>query len=107
MNYWNLIPWSISLISLIIAGLSFLHNSSKDNTASIREDDLKFDRIKECLLKANMKLDQVCSTTTETRSDIKSMNKEIKDVGTRVIILERDMKTAFAEIDKLKKGGDE
>lgn len=50
MNYWNLIPWSISLISLIIAGLSFLHNSSKDKTVSIREDEMKFDGIEKSLL---------------------------------------------------------
>ena len=76
MNYWNLIPWSISLISLIVCGLSFIHNMRKDKKTEIKEDDLKFDGIKESLLKANMKLDQVCATTNETRSDIKSLNKD-------------------------------
>lgn len=105
MPYWNLIPWTISLISLIMMILTFAKNDNKDRKSEIMEDEMKFDGIEKSLLKANMKLDQVCSTTTETRSDIKSMNKEIKDVDTRVIILERDMKTAFAEIDKLKEGG--
>lgn len=102
MNYWNLIPWSISLISLIIAVLSFAHNSSKDKTASIKEDDLKFDGIKESLLKANMKLDQVCATTNETRSDIKSLNKDLTEIDRRVSMMERDIKTAFNQIEELK-----
>lgn len=49
-----------------------------------------------------MKLDQVCSTTNETRSDIKSMNREIREMDTRVVALERDMKTAFNNIEELK-----
>lgn len=102
MNYWNLIPWTISLISLIVCGLSFFHNVGKDKTASIKEDDLKFDGIKESLLKANMKLDQVCATTNETRSDIKSLNKDLTEIDRRVSMMERDIKTAFNQIEELK-----
>lgn len=80
----------------------FFHNIGKDEKTEIREDDLKFDGIKEGVLKANMKLDQVCATTNETRSDIKSLNKDLKDMDTRVVILERDMKTAFNSIRELK-----
>ena len=85
------IPWLISAGSLLIALLSFVRNTHKDDIS-----------LKEGILKANMKLDQVCATTNETRSDIKSLNRDLKDVETRVTILERDLKTAFTEIHELK-----
>lgn len=102
MNYFNLIPWTISLISLIIAGLSLSHTKGKDKIKTVKEDDLKFEGIKEGVLKANMKLDQVCATTNETRSDIKSLNNDLKEIDTRVVVLERDIKTAFNQISEIK-----
>ena len=99
----NHIPWIISFCSLIVAILSLAHTSNKDRTNEIREDTEKFDGIEKSLLKANIKLDQVCSTTTETRADIKSLNTDIKNMDTRVVVLERDMKTAFNAIDELKR----
>lgn len=99
MNY---IPWIISFCSLIVAILSLAHTTNKDKTSEIREDTEKFDSIEKSLLKANIKLDTVCSTTTETRADIKSLNADLKNMDTRVVILERDMKTAFDSIAELK-----
>ena len=96
MNY---IPWIISLASLIVAILSLAHTKGKDRTNEIREDTEKFDGIEKSLLKANIKLDQVCSTTTET----KSLNADLKTMDTRVVVLERDMKTAFNAIAELKR----
>lgn len=100
MNY---IPWIISFCSLIVAIMSLAHNANKDKTTEIREDTEKFDSIEKSLLKANIKLDTVCSTTTETRADIKSLNTDLKNMDTRVVVLERDMKTAFNAISELKR----
>ena len=97
------IPWIISLGSLVVAILSLAHNANKDKTTEIREDTEKFDSIEKSLLKANIKLDTVCNTTTETRADIKSLNTDIKNMDTRVVVLERDMKTAFNAIAELKR----
>ena len=102
-NDMQYIPWIISLCSLIVAGLSLLHTTNKDKTTEIREDTEKFDSIEKSLLKANIKLDTVCSTTTETRADIKSLNTDLKNMDTRVVVLERDMKTAFNAIAELKR----
>ena len=96
------IPWIISFCSLIVAILSLAHTTNKDKNTEIREDTEKFDSIEKSLLKANIKLDTVCSTTTETRADIKSLNADLKNMDTRVVILERDMKTAFDSIAELK-----
>ena len=102
MYYTNIIPWTISLISLIVVILTFVRNGKKDDKENIEKEDAKFDGIKEGLIKANMKLDQVCATTNETRSDIKSLNKDIIAIDKRVSVVERDLKTAFNQIDELK-----
>ena len=102
MNPWNLIPWSISIIALIITILTFAINRKKDVKAGYQEEDAKFDGIKESLLKANIKLDQVCATTTETRADIKALNKDIVEMDKRISVIERDVQTAFLRIDELR-----
>lgn len=102
MTYKDVIPWLISIMLLILNIMNYTHASDKEKKEEMKKDDHKFDGIKESLLKVNMKLDQVCSTTNETRSDIKSMNREIKEMDTRVVVLERDMKTAFNNIEELK-----
>lgn len=102
MDYTNLIPWTISLISLIIVILTYVRNGNKDRRTEINEDNLVMNGIKESLLKVNMKLDQVCATTNETRSDIKSLNKDMTEIDRRVSMMERDIKTAFNAIDELK-----
>ncbi len=102
MTYKDVIPWLISIMLLILNIMNYARASDKEKKEEMKKDDHKFDGIKESLLKVNMKLDQVCSTTNETRSDIKSMNREIKEMDTRVVVLERDMKTAFNNIEELK-----
>lgn len=89
------IPWIISALSLLVAAMTYHRNGEKDERGAM-------DGIRESLLKANMKLDQVCATTNETRSDIKAVNKDLTALDGRIIALERDMKTAFNAIDELK-----
>lgn len=98
----NLIPWTISGVSLLFVILTYIRNGNKDKVNETKEDDVLMHGIKESLLKVNMKLDQVCSTTNETRTDIKSLNKDMQNLDVKVAILERDLKTAFTLIDELK-----
>lgn len=102
MNWFKVIPWGISAVSLLFVILTFVRNGNKDKKHEIREEDLAMNGIKESLLKVNMKLDQVCSTTNETRTDIKSLNKDMKDMDVRLVIVERDLKNAFHQIDEMK-----
>ena len=102
MNYFNLIPWGISAISLFVTILTFNRNGKKDDKEEIQKEESKFDNIRESLIKANVKLDTVCNTTNETRLDIKTMNKELIELGNRVTKLETNMNRAFEEIDDLK-----
>jgi peptidoglycan hydrolase CwlO-like protein len=102
MTYQELVPWLISLTMLIFAILTFSKSIVRDRKKDAQEDDATLNSIKEGLLKANMKLDQVCATTNETRSDIKSLNNDVTALDRRVTIIERDLKTAYGIIDELK-----
>lgn len=104
MNWFNLIPWGISGVSLLFVIMTYVRNGNKDKKNEIREEDLVMNGIKESLLKVNMKLDQVCSTTNETRTDIKSLNKDMKELDVRLVIVERDLKTAFHQLEEMKHG---
>ena len=92
MNYWNLVPWSISFVCLIIAALTYLWNKNKDRKSEIKEDDMTINGLKEGILKANMKLDQVCATTNETRTDIKSLSYNLSEIDKRLCVVENEVK---------------
>lgn len=98
----KIIPLTISLVSLIILIITFFKNGNKEKKEDIKQEDTKFTDIEKSLLKANLKLDQLCTTTSETRTDIKSLNKDLNSLSGRVTVVERDLKTAFEKIDELK-----
>lgn len=102
MNPWNLIPWSISIIALVITIVTFIINRKKDLKTEQKDESLQFEGIREGLIKANIKLDQVCAVTNETRTDIKALNKDIVELDKRVSVVERDVQTAFMRIDELR-----
>lgn len=102
MGYSQWIPWLISAVSVLFAILTYVRNGRKDFREETKEDEAKFDDIGKSLLKANMKLDQVCATTNETRTDIKSMNKDLIAMDRRLTIVEQNMKTVFSALDDLK-----
>lgn len=91
------IPWIISALALLVAYLSYTHNTDKD-------DKTERDALHEGILKANLKLDQVCVTTTDIKSDIKTLDKRINEFDKELAVVKRDVKTAFSRIDELKKG---
>lgn len=93
----------ISFVGLLIAILSFVNTKKKDDRTDIQESMNAMNGMKESLLKCNMKLDQICATTNETRSDIKSMDKSIQGIDKRTTILERDVKTAFNRIEEIER----
>lgn len=98
----KIIPWAISFVSLIILIITFFKNGNKEQKEDIKQEDTKFTDIEKSLLKANLKLDQLCATTSETRTDIKSLNKDLNSLRGRVTVVERDLNTAFEKIDELK-----
>lgn len=74
----------ISAGALIVAALSF-YFSRKDKGSD------KLEEISTSLLKANLKIDSICSTTNETRCDIKTLNRDLIEIDKRVTVLEEKM----------------
>lgn len=97
------IPWVISAGSLMVALLSFLRGGRKDEKAELQQNMAQVAGIKEALLKLNFKTDQICTTTSETRADIKSQARELQSFSVRLTAVERDLKTAFKNIESLER----
>lgn len=102
MNNTQWIPYVISFVATLIAVLSYFRTGKKDDKEETREEEARLNEIGQSLLKANIKLDTVCSTTTETRADIKSMTKDLAAMDRRVTILESNMRVLSNTIDELK-----
>lgn len=79
----------------MIAAATYIRNLNKDKSGELSG-------IHEGILRLNMKTDQICVTTTETRQDVKNLNQSVVDIDKRVTILERDLKTAWRKIDDLQ-----
>lgn len=91
----SIISVCIALVSVIFAIITYAtnrHDKSSD----------KLDAMETSLLKLNMKSDQICATTNETRTDIKSMNTKINDMDKEIEVVKRDIQTAFIRIDELR-----
>ena len=98
-----------AVIAVIISGVvcilnlvSFIITRNKDTKATVTEDMLKMDGIKESLLKVNMKLDQVCATTAETRADIKAMGTQVNELEKQVVLIKQNEETMWKRIDELR-----
>lgn len=102
MEWTAYIPWAIALGSLFVAILTFNRNGKKDEKKDLTDELKTISDINTSLLKVNMKLDQLCATTNETRTDIKSMRDDMSKVEKRVTVLEENIKAAWLRIDELK-----
>lgn len=92
------ITFIIAVCGFIFTAYNFLAARKKEAV----EANARLEEIRESLLKCNMKLDTVCATTNETRSDIKAMNNQIQELDKELSVVKRDLKTAFSRIDELK-----
>ena len=81
----------ISVISCVTMVMRFSNERKKD----IQSDSEK-------LIKANVKLDQICDTTTQTQADIKALMTRVNDLANKVAIIENEQKTMWKRIDELK-----
>ena len=102
MEWYTIISLLFSGAMFVIAIVTLSRNGRKDRKADYVEDAKKIDSIKESLTKANVKLDTICTTMTETRTDIKAMNENIRSVENRVSILESQLESVWVRIDEIK-----
>ena len=93
----------ISIVSITFVVVTFVINRKRDNKADITEQNKEMNGIARSLLELDLKLTQVCNTTSETRTDIKTMNNQLNEHGKQIAIMQNDLKTAFMRIDELRK----
>lgn len=98
----HIVPWTISFFAFVVALLTYLRNGRNDSMRDRAENDARMESLKESLLKANIKLDQMCAIANETRNDVKSLNQSMVAMDKRLSVVENDLKTAFMRIDELR-----
>lgn len=85
------IPWIISGASALVALLTYMRNGTKDQA-----------QVHEAVLKANIKLDQVCVTLNSIKEDTRLMQARITQVEKDMALVQQDIKSAFRQINELK-----
>lgn len=98
------ILFAVAVIGCLIGLYGWWTGQKKSTKEETHNADEVLRAMSENNIKINLKLDQLCATTNETRTDIKSMNSRITELDKEITVLQRDMKTAFNQIDDLKRG---
>lgn len=88
----------IALVGFFITVYNWLNTRKKDTQA----EDGKLEDIRMSLTTANVKLDSVCATMSDIKTDIKAMNSKIQEQDKEIAMVKRDLATAFKEIDQLR-----
>lgn len=94
----DIILFLIAIVGCVVGVYGFSRNRKQD----IKGEEKASSEIHEALLKLNLKTDQICATTNETRTDIKAMDRRLNEINTEVEVVKRDVQTAFMRIDELK-----
>ena len=87
---------SLALIFSVIAAVGVAYNIISNSKKTNREEASG-------IVKANAKLDQLCTMMTETRVDIKSMESKINDLGKKQIEHEVRISNNEARLTKVEK----
>lgn len=102
MDPVSIIALVFSGLMLLIAVVTFIVNSVRSNKNDTKADEARLNEINQSLLKVNMKLDQVCTTTSEIRTDIKTMQAKQIEHTEQIAVLSGRVDTAFMRIDELR-----
>lgn len=84
------ISFLMTIALFIFSSVNFISSRKKDSKDESRE-----------LIKANVKLEQICATTSETRADIKAMNNQIERINETQIKQGMEIKAIWKKIDQL------
>ena len=79
-----------------------LQDTRKQTAEHVREIDAKESANREFQIKTQMKLDQICSVTGETRADIKAMNSRLHEFDKRLFTNERDVEALDKRVANLE-----
>lgn len=103
MNTVNIIALVVSVCMFLIALATFIVNGVRSGKNDVKTDEARLNDINQSLLKVNMKLDQVCTTTSEIRTDIKTIQNRQLEHTEQITVLQERINTAFLRIDELRK----
>lgn len=92
----------MQILSLVVAGCSVILSVIVFATSRQDKHSIEIGELVQSTLKLNIKTDQICSTTNETRTDIKAMNNQMSEFKVELAVVKRDLKTAFNLIDEIK-----
>ena len=98
----SILTLTISGVMLILSAVTFIVNSARNAKRDTVEVEARYNEINTALIKANLKLDQVCTATADIRTEVRTMqNKQIEHTE-QIARLEQSVNTAFVRIDELK-----
>lgn len=92
-------------IALIIAAVGFfitVYNFNNERKKDTLSEASMAEEIRGGLIKVNMKLDQLCGTTTDIKADNKAMQQQLSTVQTDMIGIKKDLEHAFDQIHELQ-----
>ena len=101
------VGFAITVILFMISCGNFWLSRKAAVQNETKELDENAFSIRESLIKTNVKLDNICATMTELRTDIKNMNRELQDMDKRVTVVEQNLKTIWRKVDELKEKAEE
>ena len=97
---------AVSIIGLCFSGfvllcsvLTVIFTSRRNLKRDTQEDTDKMSELSVGIMKANIKLEQICSTTTQTQSDVRQMSEVISKHGERILSLEKDVELIKRQLE--------
>lgn len=82
----------ILIASFVITCINFFSSRKKDVSKDV-----------ENMIKVNVKLDEICRTTGETRNDIKSIDKQVRDISENQVRHDSEIKSIWKRIEIIEK----
>ena len=98
-----------TVIALVFSGLmftlsmvTFIINNVRSTKKETRAESDKLNEINQSLLKVNLKLDQVCNTTNDIRTETRTMQNRQMEHTEQITVLEQKVKILFDKYDEMK-----
>lgn len=89
----------IALIGCAIGITGVVKGIKKDTKDDVKDENSQNVRLAEF----KVILESIKTSTDDTRLDVKEMNRNINDMNTRLVLVERDVKTAHERIDNIER----
>lgn len=96
------IPWLISAVTCLFGILTYARGARRERDRQRQKDEERYAITNESLLKINIKLDQITTTTIETKAEVKRLNEMQYEFDKRLTVVESKVQAAQTDILRLK-----